>query len=349
MRFYCQCLNVTIDVLEACADQESLTHVIPTDLLQWINTSEEWLVCTERSIPTVHVAWQSLFQTIPIRDMKLNRCLACQVYTHISNVQSNKILINKDLLEEKAMKTAYLDPNYSEITKIILPMVVNESIITRAPGSHDDAVPRDRAVVQQLYRQALEDAERDTEDKIRTFQHEQEQHLKAKTSAISKELDTFLGLVRSMPRHTSSSKASPTLQTSSSYINENSMESGFGSDIFESSGTDLSRQSSTVERTLSERAAAANDDDDEPNDDSMPDNHAWTSNSVFTYATSLPKEISYRPRSSFAIAQQVDEDETDSLERIGKSFRELSQSLMCTDGTELFGELPSPRLNARAT
>ena len=120
MRFYCQCLNVTIDVLETCADQETFTrtsrHVrcspsstvvfllgldlIPTDLLQWINTSEEWLVCTERAIPTVHVAWQSLFQTIPIRDMKLNRCLACQVCTHISNVQSNKILINKDLLVE---------------------------------------------------------------------------------------------------------------------------------------------------------------------------------------------------------------------------------------------------------
>ena len=76
---------------------------------------------------------------------------------------------------------------------------------------------------------------------------------------------------------------------------------------------------------------------------------AWTSNSVFTYATSLPKEISFRPRSSFAIAQQIDEDESDDLERIGKSFRELSQSLMCTDGTELFGDLPSPRLNARAT
>ena len=171
MRFYCQCLNVTIDVLETCADQETFTRtlnagsllnvvvlvgldLIPTDLLQWINTSEEWLVCTERSIPTVHVAWHSLFHTIPIRDMKLNRCLACQVYTHISNVQSNKILINKDLLvdsleyslshvvvvsrfqEEQAMKTAYLDPNYSPTTRIILPMVVNDSIITRAPGSH---------------------------------------------------------------------------------------------------------------------------------------------------------------------------------------------------------------------
>ena len=76
---------------------------------------------------------------------------------------------------------------------------------------------------------------------------------------------------------------------------------------------------------------------------------AWTSSSVFTYATSLPKEISFRPHSSFAIAQQVDEDDGYNLERIGKSFRELSQSLMCTDGTELFGDLPSPRLNARAT
>ena len=81
------------------------------------------------------------------------------------------------------MKTAYLDPNYSQITKIILPMAVNESIITRTPGSHgnhpavewprsmspslDDAAPHEREAVQQLYRQALEDAERDTEEKIR--------------------------------------------------------------------------------------------------------------------------------------------------------------------------------------
>ncbi len=41
--------------------------------------------------------------------------------------------------------------------------------------------------------------------------------------------------------------------------------------------------------------------------------------------------------------------ENNDLERIGKSFRELSQSLMCTDGTELFGDLPSPRLNATQT
>jgi len=44
-----------------------------------------------------------------------------------------------------------------------------------------------------------------------------------------------------------------------------------------------------------------------------------------------------------------DDDENNDLERIGKSFRELSQSLMCTDGTELFGDLPSPRLNATQT
>jgi hypothetical protein len=43
-----------------------------------------------------------------------------------------------------------------------------------------------------------------------------------------------------------------------------------------------------------------------------------------------------------------DNDNQDDLERIGKSFRDLSKS-MCTDGTELFGDLPSPRLSARPT
>ena len=42
------------------------------------------------------------------------------------------------------------------------------------------------------------------------------------------------------------------------------------------------------------------------------------------------------------------EDDAADLESIGKSFRDLSRS-MCTDGTELFGDLPSPRLNSRRT
>jgi hypothetical protein len=56
------------------------------------------------------------------------------------------------------------------------------------------------------------------------YQHEQERILKLKTEEINKELDTFLSFIRSLPRYTSSTKTSPILQTSTSYINENRLE-----------------------------------------------------------------------------------------------------------------------------
>ncbi|CAF1471205.1 unnamed protein product, partial [Adineta steineri] len=202
---------------------------------------------------TIHIAWQSLFQSIPVRDMKLNRCLACNQYTHITNIESNRILINKNLLDDKTVKNAYSDPNYSKITKIILPCSSNNSSMTRLSALQSENFQREYELVQQLYRQSLEDADQETEEKIRMYQYEQEQLLKTKTAEINKQLDAFLSFMRSIPRYTSSAKTSPTLQTSISYINENSMESGFGSDIFDTNGTDLSRQSSTFERTFSER------------------------------------------------------------------------------------------------
>jgi len=74
------------------------------------------------------------------------------------------------------------------------------------------------------------------------------------------------------------------------------------------------------------------------------------SNSAQKFGSSLPKDIYPAFRVSTQgnlITHQGTED--DDLERIGKSFRDLSQS-MATDGTELFGGLPSPRkLNAKLT
>ncbi|CAF0997948.1 unnamed protein product [Adineta steineri] len=344
MRFYCQCLNVTIDVLEINDNQETLTYSLPVDLIPFVNLSEEWMEYNVSSEQTIHIAWQSLFQSIPVRDMKLNRCLACNQYTHITNIESNRILINKNLLDDKTVKNAYSDPNYSKITKIILPCSLNNSSMTRLSALQSEKFQREYELVQQLYRQSLEDADQETEEKIRMYQYEQEQLLKTKTAEINKQLDAFLSFMRSIPRYTSSAKTSPTLQTSISYINENSMESGFGSDIFDTNGTDLSRQSSTFERTFSERT---NNLDDDINEDSMLDNTRWFSSkdNVSNFATSVPKDIAFRP---CFIPLQNDDDSND-LERIGKSFRDLSQSLMCTDGTELFGDLPSPRLNVTQT
>ncbi|CAF3912472.1 unnamed protein product [Rotaria magnacalcarata] len=208
----------------------------------------------------------------------------------------------------------------------------------------NETCQRECELVQQIYRQSIADADREIEEKIQIYQREQEQILDKKTEAIYKELDHFLSFMRTIPRHVSSNKTSPVLQTSSSYINENSMESGFGSDIFDANGADFSRQSSAFERAFSERTSNL---DEDTIDDPMFENTDWFSSkdSLSNYATSLPKEVAFRP---CAIPQQNENDSND-LERIGKSFRELSQSLMCTDGTEVFGDLPSPRLNSQPT
>jgi len=88
MHYYCQCLNVTIDV----NNQEK------SNSISFANLSEEWFEYNLLSEQSIHVAWENLIQSIPIRDMKLNRCLVCNQYTHIKNNESNGILINKDLL-----------------------------------------------------------------------------------------------------------------------------------------------------------------------------------------------------------------------------------------------------------
>lgn len=111
--------------------------------------------------------------------------------------------------------------------------------------------------------------------------------------------------MRSVSRHTSGTKGSPTLQSSSSYINENryespltmrgttrsgisSTESGFGSDIFDVGASDFGRQSSANDRVSPcrrplcplryPRASSqvfsdrTGNTDDETNDDPMLDN-----------------------------------------------------------------------------
>lgn len=82
------------------------------------------------------------------------------------------------------MKTVYVDPNYSEVAKIVLPTTVNNLSMIRTSGSQgelivflvshwmieiflDEILHRERELVQQKYRQSLEDAERESEEKIR--------------------------------------------------------------------------------------------------------------------------------------------------------------------------------------
>ncbi|UJR31380.1 hypothetical protein I4U23_018874 [Adineta vaga] len=346
MRFFCHCLNINIDALEAADDQETLTKFVPVDLAQYVNIAHEWYVCQVPTDQSIHITWQSLLQIIPVRDMKLNRCSGCNLYTHVTNIAPSRMLINKDLLDESSVSTIYHDPNYSKVARIVLPDMLNSLSMRRLLRSQDDNVQRECELAQQLFRQSTENMERETEERIRMYQREQEEILKSKQDTLNKELDVFLNLMRSVSRHTSSTKGSPTLQTSSSYINENSTESGFGSDIFDISAADSGRNLSTIDRAFSERNTTT---DDETNDDPMLENQGWYINNsnISNFAMSLPREITFRPSAAYAIPHQ-DDDGSDDLERIGKSFRDLSRS-MCTDGTELFGDLPSPRLNARPT
>lgn len=95
-----------------------------------------------------------------------------------------------------------------------------------------------------------------------------------------------------------------------------------------------------------------------------PTGWSMENSNVLNFATSLPRTIALRPvpvtqnnlRQVNSLVHKekntstfvVQEGNSDDLERIGQSFRDLSRSV-CTDGTEVFGELPSPRLNIRHT
>ena len=73
-------------------------ELVPVDLVQFVNISQEWFVCDVPSEQSVHIAWQGLLQIMPVRDMRLNRCLGCNLYTHVTNIGPSRMLINKDLL-----------------------------------------------------------------------------------------------------------------------------------------------------------------------------------------------------------------------------------------------------------
>jgi len=75
-----------------------------------------------------------------------------------------------------------LDRNYSQIIKIVLPYGINSSSIPRLAGLQgrlirdffwndeinlDETFQREYESIQQIYRQSLADADRDTEEKIR--------------------------------------------------------------------------------------------------------------------------------------------------------------------------------------
>lgn len=133
MRFYCHCLNVSIDVLDINDDQEALARktifypdvfffltfpsnileFLPVDLVQSVHTYHEWFLCNVPSDHTVHTGWNSLLQILPVRDMKLNRCLGCNLYTHVTHIAPSKMLINKDLL------VRYRENGGSEFEQII--------------------------------------------------------------------------------------------------------------------------------------------------------------------------------------------------------------------------------------
>lgn len=189
MRFYCHCLNVNIDVLETNDDQETLTRknttknthriinsifvflsrleFIPADLVQFVNISHEWLLCDAPKDQSVQIIWQSLIQIHPIREMKLYRCLGCHLYTHVANIGSSQMLVNKDLIPEDKVQEIYHDPNYSKIAKIILPTVLNSVNSGRFSGLQGEFIQTEVDTAQQLYRDSIQDLEQETEERIR--------------------------------------------------------------------------------------------------------------------------------------------------------------------------------------
>ena len=94
MHYYCQCLNISIDILAI----ETTSIDLDVHLIPFVNLPDEWLECRYLSEQSIQIIWQNLLQTISIHDMELHRCLVCNQYTHITKNQSNRILINRDLL-----------------------------------------------------------------------------------------------------------------------------------------------------------------------------------------------------------------------------------------------------------
>jgi len=66
---------------------------------------------------------------------------------------------------KKTVNSAYLDSNYSKITKIVIPNTMNSPILTRSLSSQDDTMQRECEKAQKLYRQSLEEAEQEKEEK----------------------------------------------------------------------------------------------------------------------------------------------------------------------------------------
>lgn len=110
-------------------------EILPVDLVQSVHTYHEWFLCNVPSDHSVHTGWNSLLQILPIRDMKLNRCLGCNLYTHVTNFAPSKMLINKDLLDDTTVSEVYHDPSYSKIAKIVLPAGFSSSNMTRSSAS----------------------------------------------------------------------------------------------------------------------------------------------------------------------------------------------------------------------
>lgn len=74
---------------------------VPADLGQFVNNFTEWIVADVATDQTVQTVWPSLLQSKAVREMKLHRCLNCHLFTHLTNVAANRILINRDLFVRK--------------------------------------------------------------------------------------------------------------------------------------------------------------------------------------------------------------------------------------------------------
>ncbi|CAF1024346.1 unnamed protein product [Didymodactylos carnosus] len=320
MRFHCQCLNVEIEVLDKSECTDDSSRLIPNEknLIEAPRSNQQYWLCNVNAYPV-----------------------------HIDDKQADR---------------ACLDKNYSTIAKVIL-SEDREFNSSNNVSFFSDNVQRECEIAQNLYRESMEAAEREKEERIRVFQIEQEALFQASQETLLKEKDNFLRILRLSSY--SSPKTSPTsfgsnqsfrygIDRKTSYEDPNEIDS----DFFESSqdGVDYAAQHAKLN---SEKSADMLLEDDI--DDNLYDSVdfqlldiffilASSKNFVSNFATSLPREIHpelYSRGQGFPIAQTNDKDKDD-LERIGKSFRDLSQS-MATDGTELFGALPSPRLNTKYT
>lgn len=122
MQFVCPCLNITINTLyDSCHDDETLKNDL---IIQNVvtNVDDFKIYCYNRSdANSTCYVHSELLGVINKSNYSIIKCFMCNMFTHIINSTSNKILVNKFMISDSnEVNNLRKSENYSQLFKIIL-------------------------------------------------------------------------------------------------------------------------------------------------------------------------------------------------------------------------------------